>query len=147
MSSPPHDEDSQPDGGSDTEILFLTLEEIEAIHADQLARYGGQAGYRNKHLIESAVDAPKQTMFGQALYEDIADMASVYLYQICESQGFTDGNKRTGAAACNTFLLVNGYELDCTDLELYDMTMQVANKQINREGAAAWIREKLAPVI
>jgi death on curing protein len=130
----------------DNEILFLTFEEIEEIHADQLVRYGGQEGYRNKQLIESAVESPRQTMFGQPLYEDIADMASVYLYQIGESQGFTDGNKRTGVAACITFLLVNGYDLDCDELELYDVAMRVANKLLNREGLAAWIRGRIVPV-
>lgn len=126
-------------------MLFLTLEEIEAIHTDQLARHGGQDGYRNKELVESAVASPKQTMFGQPLYEDLADMASVYLFQIVASQGFTDGNKRTGAAACIVFLQVNGYDLACSETELYDVTMRVANKLITREAVAAWLRERIAP--
>jgi death on curing protein len=133
-------------GDPNAGIIFLTLEEVEEIHADQLARYGGRDGYINKGLIESAVESPKQTMFGQRLHEDVADMASVYLFQISESQGFVDGNKRTGAAACNTFLLMNGYELACDEMELYDVTMRVANKHIDREGVAAWIRERIATV-
>jgi hypothetical protein len=45
-------------------IRFLTFDEIVQIHKDQLSRYGGLEGYRNKSLIESAVESPKQTMFG-----------------------------------------------------------------------------------
>jgi death on curing protein len=147
MGSPQENEDNQVgDDNGASEILFLTIEEIEEIHADQLARYGGQAGYRDKQLIESAVASPKQTMFGQPLYKDIADMASVYLFQISESQGFTDGNKRTGVAACITFLAINGYELERDENEIYEVTMRVGNKQMNREGLAAWIRDRIVPL-
>jgi death on curing protein len=126
---------------SGEEIFFLTFEQVEAIHRDQLDRFGGQDGYRNRHLIESAVDAPRQTMFGNRLYEDIAAMASVYLFQIGESQGFTDGNKRTGVAACVTFLTMNGYELDCEDLELYDLAIATATGKAIREDVADWLRD------
>ena len=146
MGSPQNEQNDENRPGPNARIIFLTLHQIEAIHADQLDRYGGRAGYLNKTLIESAVASPKQTMFGRSLYEDIADMASVYLFQISESQGFVDGNKRTGAAACNTFLLMNGYELACDEMELYDITMRVANKHVNRAGIAAWIRERISRV-
>jgi death-on-curing protein len=128
------------------EIIFLPFEEVEAIHRDQLDRYGGQDGYRNKHLIESAVDAPKQTMFGNRLYEDIAAMASVYLFQIGESQGFTDGNKRTGVASCVTFLAMNGHELDCEDLALFELAIATATGKVTREGVADWLRDHCSPI-
>jgi death-on-curing protein len=130
----------------DDELVFLTFEQVEEIHRDQLDRHGGQDGYRNRHLIESAVDAPKQTMFGRSLYENIADMASLYLFQIGESQGFTDGNKRTGVAACVTFLQMNGYRLDVEDEDLYELAIATATRTITREGVADWLRERLAPI-
>jgi death-on-curing protein len=128
--------------GSGT-VRFLTLNEIEQIHKDQLSRWGGLDGYQNKSLIESAVDSPKQTMFGRSLYEDIADIASVYLFQIGESQGFTDGNKRTGVAACITFLAMNGYDLGCEEMDVYDIAILVANGLATRKGVASWIRERI----
>ena len=82
-------------------------------------------------------------MFGRSLYEDIADMASVYLFQIGESQGFTDGNKRTGVAACVTFLAMNGYDVRCDEIELYDVTILVANGKTTREALAGWIRKRI----
>jgi death on curing protein len=124
-------------------IRFLTFDEIVQIHRDQLSRYGGLEGYRNKSLIESAVESPKQTMFGRSLYEDIADMASVYLFQIGESQGFTDGNKRTGVAACVTFLAMNGYDVRCDEIELYEVAILVANGKTAREDLAGWIRKRI----
>jgi RNA polymerase sigma-70 factor, ECF subfamily len=39
-------------------IRFLGLEEILALHADQIARYGGAAGVRDLGVLESAVAAP-----------------------------------------------------------------------------------------
>jgi len=39
------------------DVYFLTVEEVVAIHADQIARYGGDAGLRDRGLLESAVHA------------------------------------------------------------------------------------------
>ena len=38
--------------------IFLTLEEILAIHRDQIARYGGIEGVRDWGLLHSAVAMP-----------------------------------------------------------------------------------------
>lgn len=139
-----HDGDDQDEEG-EQEIVFLAIEQVEAIHEDQLARYGGGGGYTNRHAIASAVEQPKAFAFGQHLYEDVADMASVYLYHISESQGFRDGNKRTGAVAAYVFLQLNGYDIDASDDEFYLTAKRVSEKQMTREDAAAWIRDHIAP--
>jgi death on curing protein len=96
--------------------------------------------------VESATFAPQASMFGKFLNEDIAEMAAAYLFGFVASQGFVDGNKRTGAACAVTFLGHNGYLLTCTDDELYDTTMAVANRQMGKQDLADWIAEHLAPL-
>ena len=47
--------------------LFLRLNEIIAIHSDQIARYGGSAGIRDMGLLQSAVAMPMSGFGGQYL--------------------------------------------------------------------------------
>ena len=128
------------------DIRFLALDEVLGLHSRQLARYGGRDGILDANLVQSALAQPQAAMFGEYLHEDIAAMAAAYLFHFAGAQGFVDGNKRTGTVCATVFLEINGYELDCTDDELYDVTMNVANHQVDKASLAQWIRERLAPI-
>jgi death-on-curing protein len=128
------------------QIDFLTLDDILAIHAEQLQLYGGSAGFIDRAIVESATEQPRMTMFGQYLHPQIKDMAAAYLYHFAASQGFADGNKRTALVAAVEFLGRNGYSLDCTNDEIYDITMRVANHLMNKQDIADWILEKLIAI-
>ena len=45
------------------EVYFLTIEEVVAVHADQIDRYGGDSGLRDRGLLESAVHAAQNVAF------------------------------------------------------------------------------------
>ena len=122
---------------------FLTAGDVLAIHEDQLARYGGQAGILDRNIVESAAAQAQQTMFGAYLHADLAMMAAAYLFHYAAAQGFVDGNKRTAAACAVIFLVRNGYDLDCTDEELYELTIRAATRRIAKEEIGEWVRERL----
>jgi death-on-curing protein len=125
---------------------FLTFEDVVELHAEQLARYGGREGFIDENVVRSAVAMPQAAMFGKYLHEDIAEMAAAYLFHFAAAQGFTDGNKRTALASSVEFLARNGYMLNCTDMDVYDLTMRVANHELEKPEIAEWIRERLAPI-
>lgn len=127
------------------EIEFLTMDDLLALHSDQLARYGGLEGFIDRNQVESALAQPQATMFGAYLHTDIAEMAAAYLFHFAASQGFVDGNKRTGAVSTGVFLARNGYRLDCTNDDLYELTMDVANGGKMKPAVADWIRDRLVP--
>ena len=126
-------------------IRFLTLDDVLGLHRRQLARYGGRDGILDQNVVESALAQPQATMFGNYLHEDVAAMAAAYLFHFAAAQGFIDGNKRTGAVCATTFLGMNGYEIDCTDDELYEVTMEVANHRLEKAPLGDWIRDRLVP--
>jgi death-on-curing protein len=95
------------------DIDFLTEADVFAIHSDQLKRHGGREGVIDKNTVLSATGSAQAHMFGRFLNEDIAEMAASYLFGFAASQGFVDGNKRTGAACATEFLARNGYQLTC----------------------------------
>lgn len=79
-------------------IDFLHLDDVVAIHLDQIERYGGEAGIRDAGLLESAVAQARATFGGEFLHADLFQMAAAYLFHIAKNHPFVDGNKRTGAA-------------------------------------------------
>jgi len=44
------------------DVYFLTVEEVVAVHADQIDRYGGDRGLRDRGLLESAVHAALRSL-------------------------------------------------------------------------------------
>jgi death-on-curing protein len=128
------------------EIIFLTLEEVKTLHADQLANYGGSEGFIDQRVVESAIAQPQAGMFGEYLHKDLAEMAAAYLFHLAASQGFVDGNKRTAVACADVFLNLNGYDLQCTPIELYEVTMRVANGAMGKQDIADWIRDRIEPI-
>lgn len=103
---------------------------ILQIHDEQVELYGGQLGIRDFNLFQSECSMPYQTFYGQDLFPDLYDKAVRYLFGFATNQVFLDGNKRTAAMVTLVFLALNDVELDITDLDLYDLCMQVANKQV-----------------
>lgn len=81
---------------------------VLAIHAEVLAAHGGGQGVRDRALLESAVAAPSASSGGEPLLTDLVEIGAAYLFYLCRSHPFVDGNKRTALAACLVFLQVNG---------------------------------------
>ncbi len=112
------------------------------IHARQVERYGGAHGIRDQNVVRSALARP----INRWAYDeeaDLADLAASYLVGFVRSQGFSDGNKRTGLAAALVFLRLNGHVLHVPGKELYALTMQVATNEADDEIVAAYLRSRM----
>lgn len=59
--------------------VFLHLDEVFALHHDQIERYGGASGVRDLGLVSSAVAVPKATFDGQLLHESLFEMVPIPL--------------------------------------------------------------------
>lgn len=56
---------------------------------------------------------------------------------------FLDGNKRVGHAAMETFLVLNGYELDASVDDQEQVILKLAAGSLNREDFTAWVQTHL----
>ncbi|HVK86719.1 MAG TPA: type II toxin-antitoxin system death-on-curing family toxin [Kofleriaceae bacterium] len=120
-------------------IRFLGLDEVLAIHRDQVERYGGKEGVRDLGLLESAVAAPEATFDGEYLHGTLPEMAAAYLYHLAQNHPFLDGNKRVAAASMFLFLYVNDLELECTEDELVELTLGVASSKVTKAEVAVFL--------
>jgi death-on-curing protein len=53
---------------------------------------------------------------------------------------FVDGNKRVGHAAMETFLVLNGYELEATVEDQERVMLEVAAGRLGRVDFTEWVR-------
>lgn len=91
---------------SDASVEFLSVDEVIAIHAHLIERFGGPAGIRDPGLLESALYRP-QTGY----YKDLAELAAALFESLLMNHPFVDGNKRVAFFATDVFLRLNGWKL------------------------------------
>jgi death on curing protein len=121
---------------------FLTREQIERIHRDQIEAWGGLDGLRSEDALESAIAQPKNVYFyGEG---DLYEIAAAYAFHIAESQAYLDGNKRTNVQAAVDFLEVNGVDTRALpELATYKAMIRVAKHELDRSSLAAFLRDVL----
>lgn len=123
---------------------YLTKDDVLDLHAYLITRYGGRMGISSQDRLSSAIDAPRQVMFGTELYPDLASKASALLFLILKSRPFLGANEATGLLALMRFLDINGSSLgEVSQAELLQVMRAVNYSDIDRAGLERWLRERL----
>jgi death-on-curing protein len=118
---------------------YLTVVEVLAIHADQIERYGGAPGIRDRGLLESALFRP-QTGY----YADVIEEAAALWESLSQNPPFTDGNKRTAFAATYTFLSINGFRLTANESDVYAFVARLyKTNRFSFDRLVVWLRDHL----
>jgi len=93
--------------------------------------------------LESALAQPRTTFGGVELYPTIIEKASALGFSLIKNHPFVDGNKRTGHAAMETYLILNGFEIDASVDEQQKVILQVASGKFEREVFTLWLRSHI----
>lgn len=116
---------------------YIRVDDILAIHADQIERYGGGEGIRDPGLLEAALFRP-QTGY----YPTLIDEAAALWESLSQNHPFVDGNKRTAFAATYVFLAINGRDIIATDDEAQNFVLGLyATSSITFDNLRAWLSE------
>jgi death on curing protein len=123
--------------------IWLDGDVLLAVHDEQLAEHGGQAGVRDMALFDSALARAQQV----AAYgtPDVSALAAAYGYGISRNHPFLEGNKRTAFVAVELFLMLNGYRLTASDVDCVIVMLEVAAGNITELDFTAWIHKHLVP--
>jgi death-on-curing protein len=119
---------------------FLSLDEVLALHADQISRYGGEPGIRDLALLQSALAMPQARFGGEWLHPSLAEMAAAYLFHIVRNHPFVDGNKRAGLICAIAFLGLNDAEVVATPDELLEVVLGVAEGRTDKAQVAVFLK-------
>jgi death on curing protein len=117
---------------------YLSLEDLL-----DLVNALGVGPVRDLGLLDSACHRPHATLFGQEAYPALAAKAAALMHSLAGNHALVDGNKRLALLATLVFLRINGYSLDLTDDEAFDLTMSVAAGQLDADELQRRLR--LAP--
>ena len=80
---------------------------------------------------------------GEELYPTLPEKAAALGFSLIQNHPFVDGNKRTGHAAMETFLVLNGHEIKAAVDEQQTVLLRVAASQMKREAFLEWLREHI----
>lgn len=120
-------------------MIRLTIEQVLSIHSVLIKATGGTDGIRDVGLLESALAAPFQTFDGKDLYPALIQKAACLGYSLISDHPFVDGNKRIGIHIMLVFLALNGVEIDCSEQELIDIGLALAEGKMNSEALLMWL--------
>jgi len=129
---------------TDAQPLWLQRAWVDALHFQQLKRFGGLFGVRDDGAIESAL-ARARNQWEYAEERDIAALGAAYGFGLTRSHGYSDGNKRVGFVAMAVFLELNGWELDAPEAEVVRIMLAVAAGGASEPDLAGWVRQYLLP--
>ena len=124
-------------------IRYLTLTEVLILHRQVAEQSVGALGLRDIGLLESAVNQPRMTFGEQELYPTIIDKASALCFSIVMNHPFADGNKPTGHAAMETFLVLNKLETSASTDEQEQIILNLASGELRRGAFTEWLQQNV----
>ena len=127
-------------------MRYLTLGEVIELHRRLLQVTGGAPDIRDFGVLESAIAQPKATFGGVDLYPTLVEKAATLGFSLVQGHPFVDGNKRVGHAAMETFLVLNGTEIDAPADSQERLMLDLAAGRIGRDDLIDWLRQHLKPL-
>lgn len=125
---------------------YLRLAEIIWLHQRIVEQSGGAREIRDLGALEAAAAQPRATFGGEELYAGVPAKAAALCYALVLNHPFVDGNKRVGHAALETFLMLNGFELEADVGDAEKTFLALAAGQLARDALVEWITAHYQPL-
>ena len=121
---------------------YPNVDEVIAVHARLIAKFGGSLGIRDHGGLESALARP-QTGY----YDDLIQEAAALWESLSQNHPFVDGNKRVAVTVTAAFLKLNGYRLEFDDLAAFSFLIGLYESGTLRfKELETWLRQHAARI-
>jgi death on curing protein len=124
-------------------MRHLTLGEVVALHRAIIESSGGASGIRDLGSLESTLAQPRASFEGVDLHVTLAAKAAALGFSLALNHPFLDGNKRVAHAAMETFLMLNGLEIEAAVDNQERLMLDLAAGQVTREQLTDWLEKHL----
>lgn len=118
--------------------MWISRKATLAIHGALLAEHGGASGFIAEHLLDSALESPKNHFAHWA--SDLFELAAAYARAMTQDHPFVDGNKRVALTIALTFLERNGVEIAAPEPEAVAMVLGLTARSVDAAVFAEWLR-------
>lgn len=116
---------------------YPTLEQVIAVHARLITKFGGSLGIRDRGGLESALARPQS-----GYYADIIQEAAALWESLSQNHPFIDGNKRVAVTVTAAFLKVNGYQLKFDDIDAFEFLIGLyESDELTFAALERWLRD------
>lgn len=131
-------------------IIYSYEEDIIGWHQGLFEIYQGDEyplsispGFRNKGLINFVASfVQRDKLYGQEFQSSVLEKGAYYLYELCKSHAFNDGNKRTALVNTYYFLLWNSYYFMIPpDADSFLFKLADAKKNVTYQDTLNWLRK------
>ena len=117
------------------DVEFLELEDILA-----MVRILDIGPVRDIGLLDSAVERPRSSAFGEDAYPTLDLKAAALLHSMTKNHAFVDGNKRLAWLSTVVFCDLNGSASHLTDDEAFRLVWDIASSDMDVASIAKRLR-------
>jgi death-on-curing protein len=107
------------------EIEYLDLEDVV-----EMIRALGVGPIRDLGLLDSAVNRPRSSAFGEDAYQTLSMKAGALLHSMTKNHALLDGNKRLAWLSTVVFCDVNGFAPRVGDDEAFQLVWDIASSAV-----------------
>lgn len=117
--------------------IWLDAADAIAYHAELVAAHGGDAGLRDRGLLESALARPQNSAaYGEPT---VFELAAAYAFGIAKNHPFVDGNKRVALVTSVTFLELNGWRFVASEADSAIAFLDLAAGKVSEKEFSRWL--------
>lgn len=116
-------------------VEYLDLEDV--IELVRVLRVGP---VRDVGLLDSAMNRPGSSAFGEDAYPTIALKAAALLHSVAKNHALVDGNKRLAWLCTVVFCDLNGMTPHISDDDAFQLVWDVASSEMDLEEIAQRLR-------
>ena len=95
--------------------------------------------------LQSALAAPRQSMFGEELHQGLISKAAILFILLIRNHAFYDGNKRIAVEALRLFLRRNHHELNASDADVMSLAQRIVLRNADAETTQEWLAQHISP--
>jgi death on curing protein len=122
------------------EPRWLSVAMLLAFHSNQIREHGGSLGLRDRGLLESAVDRPRNR-WPYAPDTPLVELAAGCGFGIARNHPFVDGNKRVVFQSMYAFLRLNGLIIEAEEADVVRVVLALAAGDLDEPGLADWLKD------
>ncbi len=122
-------------------MIKFSKDKVKLLHQLLAEATGGSVGVRDESLLESALESAFSGFGDREFYPTKEEKGARLGYCLVTNHAFVDGNKRIGIYVMLSFLEMNGIRIECTDDEIVQIGLALADGSMSYEKLLQWVLE------
>ena len=120
-------------------MIKFSKEKVLLLHKLLAEATGGSIGVRDEGLLDSALESAFSGFGDREFYPSKEEKGARLGYCLITNHAFVDGNKRIGIYVMLSFLETNGIRIQCTDEEIVEIGLSLAEGKMTYEELLRWV--------